>query len=158
MKIRNNVMKTAKSASVIGLQPNPTKCYKKSYISHIGPSRRLLLLLRGAGICSSMLHSDCMPIIKRITSSGLWNTRRCAIALSTLALILLMIWYGLRGCLTHCCSTKTRRSINCVVRNGRRGDQNRMWYSNEPSYVPPSMSPRLVIRNRMTPLLMTEDM
>ena len=44
---------------------------------------------------------------------------------------------------------KTRRSINCVVRNGRRGVHNRMWYSNEPSHVPPRMSPRLVIRNPM---------
>jgi len=26
----NNVIKTLKSASVIGLQPNPTKCHKKT--------------------------------------------------------------------------------------------------------------------------------
>ena len=63
--------KTPKNANVIGLQPNPKKCHKKNYTSHTGPSCGLLLLLRGAGICSSMLHSDCMSCIKRITSSGL---------------------------------------------------------------------------------------
>ena len=33
-----------------------------------------------------------------------------------------------------------------------------MWHCNEPSHVASSMSPRLVIRNLITPLLMAEDM
>jgi len=33
---------------------------------------------------------------------------------------------------------RTRMGISCEVRNGRKGF-NRMWYSNEPSHVPPRM-------------------
>jgi hypothetical protein len=84
------------------------QCDKKNLENIIKPySHGLQLLLRGACICSSMLHSDCMPYIKRITSYGLRNTAGCAIAPSTLALMLLMIRYGSGGCLAHCCSTRT---------------------------------------------------
>jgi len=52
----------------------------------------------------------------------------------------------------------TRMGISCVVRNDRRGVHNRMWYSIEPTHVPPRMPPRHVIRNKITPLLLAEDM
>ena len=52
---------------------------------------------------------------------------------------------------------KTRMGINFVVRNGRKGVHNMMWYSNEPSHVPPRMVSQLVIRNQITPLLHVEQ-
>jgi len=95
--------------NVIGLQSNPSKCHKKSRKKPY--SRGLLVLLRGGGMCSITLHSDWMPCIMRRTS-GLPNTSGCPIALSTLALMLLMIWYESGGCLAHCCSTITSSGAN----------------------------------------------
>jgi len=53
---------------------------------------------------------------------------------------------------------RTRMGISYVVRNGRRWVQDRMSYPNEPSHVPPKMSPRLTIRNQISHLLQAEDM
>ena len=55
-----------KNANVIGLHTDPTKYHKKTtQVIMLKPySRGLLLLLRGADIFSSIIHSDCMPCIK----------------------------------------------------------------------------------------------
>jgi len=50
-----------------------------------------------------------------------------------------------------------RRNKNCVVRNDCMGDHKRMRYFVEPVHVPLRMLPNLVLRDRVTLLLLAKD-
>jgi len=105
-KVKNNVIKGPKSANVIGLQSNPSKCHKKLRKYH----KTLLPWTPTPPLGSRhLLHHAPLRLDALHYAKNLWITKhiRMPIALSTLALMLLMIWYGSGGCLAHCCSTIT---------------------------------------------------
>jgi len=154
-----NVVKTQKRKCkyiIIHIRKNVIKklqIYKSHKIKPYSHGLWLLLLLHHTILGSDALHNA--------ENQWIWKHIRnphCTLHFGSVVVNDLEWVWRLSDPLLLNNNLLVERDMSCIVRNGRRCDHNRMRYFVEPFHVPLWMLPHLILRDRMTHLLLAKDM